>query len=60
MGHARAPLLSVNASWIDRGLEDDGMIAPADKELLVTADTPDEVCEHVRRASSKQKELAAT
>jgi uncharacterized protein (TIGR00730 family) len=51
-----APLLD----WIDHGLEDDGMIGPGDKELLVTADTPDEVCEHVRRASSKQKELAAT
>lgn len=35
------------------------MIEAADKELLVTADTPDEVCDHVRRASLKQKELAA-
>ncbi|HEV7398713.1 MAG TPA: TIGR00730 family Rossman fold protein [Solirubrobacterales bacterium] len=50
-----APLLD----WIDNGLEDDGMIAPADKELLVTADSPEEICDHVRRASSKQKELAA-
>ncbi len=49
-----APLLE----WIDHGLEDDGMIAPADKELLVTADSAGEVCDHVRRASSKQKELA--
>ncbi len=49
-----APLLD----WIDRGLEDDGMITAADKELLVVADTPDEVCDHVRRASAKQKELA--
>ncbi len=39
-------------------LEDDGMIGPEDKELLVVVDTPDEVCEHVQRASSKQKELA--
>ncbi len=45
--------------WIDDSLEDDGLISPADKELLVTADTPEEVCDHVRRASSKQKELAA-
>jgi uncharacterized protein (TIGR00730 family) len=44
--------------WIDDSLEDDGMIGPADKELLVTADTPDEVCDHVRRASERQKQLA--
>jgi uncharacterized protein (TIGR00730 family) len=49
-----APLLE----WIDHGLEDDGMIGPGDKELLVVVDTPNEVCEHVQRASSKQKELA--
>ncbi len=51
-----APLLE----WIDDSLEDDGMIGPEDKELLVIADTPDEVCDHVQRASSKQKELAAS
>jgi uncharacterized protein (TIGR00730 family) len=45
--------------WIDDTLEDDGMIGPADKELLVTADTPEEVCDHVRRASAAQKELGA-
>jgi uncharacterized protein (TIGR00730 family) len=44
--------------WIDNGLEDEGMISPGDKELLVTADTPDEVCEHVRRASAMQKQQA--
>jgi predicted Rossmann-fold nucleotide-binding protein len=42
--------------WIDTSLEDDGMIGPGDKELLLTADTPDEVCEHVRRASERQKQ----
>ena len=31
-----APLLD----WIDHSLEDDGMIAPEDKELLLTADSP--------------------
>jgi hypothetical protein len=36
------------------------MITSADKELLVAADTPAEVCEHVQRASSMQKELAAS
>ncbi|HWI96352.1 MAG TPA: TIGR00730 family Rossman fold protein [Solirubrobacterales bacterium] len=46
--------------WIDDSLEDDGMIGPEDKELLVVVDTPDEVCEHVQRASSRQKELAAS
>jgi uncharacterized protein (TIGR00730 family) len=51
-----APLLD----WIDHSLEDAGLIAPEDKELLVSADTPEEVCDHVRLASSKQKELAAT
>jgi hypothetical protein len=51
-----APLLD----WIDRGLEDNGMIGPEDKELLIVADTPDEVCRHVQRASAKQKELAAS
>jgi len=50
------PLLN----WIDRSLEDDGLISTADKELLVTADTPEEVCDHVRLASAKQKELAAS
>ena len=51
-----APLLE----WIDDSLEDDGMIGPEDKELLVVVDTPDEVCEHVQRASAAQKELAAS
>jgi len=52
-GHWR-PLLD----WIDDTLEDEGMISAGDKELLLTADTPDEVCDHVRRASVLQKELA--
>lgn len=46
--------------WIDHGLEDNGMIDDADKELLLLADTPDEVCEYVRRASEAQKELAVS
>ena len=48
------PLLS----WIDDVIEDDGLIAPGDKELLVTADTPAEVCELVTRASERQRALA--
>jgi uncharacterized protein (TIGR00730 family) len=47
-----APLLS----WVDDPLEDEGLISTADKELLVSADTPDEVCEHVLRACSAQRE----
>jgi len=43
--------------WIDHNLEDNSMIGPADKELLVIADTPEEVCAHVRLASAQQKEL---
>ena len=43
--------------WIDRGLEDNGLIATEDKGLLVTADHPIEVCEHVQRASAAQKRM---
>jgi uncharacterized protein (TIGR00730 family) len=41
--------------WIDRVVEDDGLIAPGDKELLVVADSPSEVCEHVVRAKERQR-----
>jgi uncharacterized protein (TIGR00730 family) len=43
--------------WIDRGLEDQGLIASGDKELLVVADEPEQVCEHVLRASERQRAL---
>jgi uncharacterized protein (TIGR00730 family) len=43
--------------WIDRGLEDNGLISPGDKELLVVCDKPHEVCEHVIQASERQKAL---
>ena len=43
--------------WIDRSLEDNGLIATDDKGFLVTADAPEEVCDHVRRASALQKQL---
>jgi uncharacterized protein (TIGR00730 family) len=46
-----SPLLE----WIDRGLEDNGLISPGDKELLVVADEPMQVCEHVIRASERQR-----
>lgn len=44
--------------WIDRGLEDNGLIAPGDKELLVVCDEPMQVCEHVIRASERQRTAA--
>jgi len=49
-----SPLLT----WFDDRLEDDGLISPEDKRLLVTADTPGEVCDHVRRATEAQKATA--
>jgi uncharacterized protein (TIGR00730 family) len=45
-------------SWIDDSLEDHGLISPGDKELLLVADRPEEVCEHVLRASERQREMA--
>jgi len=48
------PLLA----WIDRGLEDHGLISPGDKELLVVCDEPMQVCEHVMRASERQRATA--
>ncbi len=44
--------------WIETELEDDRMIAPGDKRLLLTADTPGEVCDHVLRARELQRELS--
>jgi uncharacterized protein (TIGR00730 family) len=49
-----APLLD----WIDESLEDTGLIAPPDLELLVTADSAAEVCGHVQRATEMQKAAA--
>jgi len=48
------PLLA----WIDDTLEDEGMIGPGDKELLLVADTPEEICAHVQRASTAQRQMA--
>jgi len=49
-----APLLD----WVDDKLGDTGLIAPADTELLVTANTTAEICGYVERASELQKELS--
>jgi uncharacterized protein (TIGR00730 family) len=43
--------------WIDDCMEDSGLIAAEDMELLVTADSPEEVCGYVEQASSMQKQL---
>jgi len=45
--------------WIDDTLEDDGLIGPEDKELLMVVDTPSEVCEHVLRAKQRQRAISA-
>ena len=50
-----APLME----WIDRGLEDNGLISPGDKELLIACDEPMQVCEHVIRASERQRAESA-
>jgi uncharacterized protein (TIGR00730 family) len=44
--------------WIDRGLEDNGLVSPGDKELLMVCDEPMQVCEHVIRASESQRAQA--
>src|SRR5215204_5159456 len=44
-------------SWIDESLEDEGLISSSDKDLLVLADDPQEVCDHVIRASLRQREM---
>ncbi|HEU5253139.1 MAG TPA: TIGR00730 family Rossman fold protein [Solirubrobacterales bacterium] len=46
-----APMLD----WIDRSLEDNSLITPGDKELLVVAEEPMQVCERVIRASELQR-----
>jgi uncharacterized protein (TIGR00730 family) len=43
--------------WIDDSLDDPGLIDPTDMELLVTADSVDEICGYVQRATELQKEL---
>jgi uncharacterized protein (TIGR00730 family) len=50
-----APLLD----WIDEDLDDTSLISPPDMELLVTADTVEEICGHVERAAHLQRQLTA-
>jgi uncharacterized protein (TIGR00730 family) len=42
-------------SWVDAVLVENGTISAADRELLLLADAPDEVCGHVQQASRMQK-----
>jgi len=44
--------------WIDEELDDTSLISPPDMKLLVTADTVEEVCGHVERATHLQRQLA--
>jgi uncharacterized protein (TIGR00730 family) len=44
--------------WIDDTLVDGGLIASEDKRLLITCDDPEEVCDHVRAASERQRASA--
>jgi uncharacterized protein (TIGR00730 family) len=46
--------------WVDDALDDGGLISPADMELLVTADTVDEICGHVHQARTMQRQLHGT
>ena len=48
-----APLLR----WIDEDLDDNGLIDRTDMRLLVTVDTTEEICNHVRQASEMQRRL---
>ena len=48
-----APLLD----WIDEDLDDTSLISPPDLKLLVTADTVEEICGHVEKATRLQREL---
>jgi uncharacterized protein (TIGR00730 family) len=42
--------------WLGH-LGEDRLISPEDERLLIVAETPEEVCAHVREASEKQRQL---
>jgi uncharacterized protein (TIGR00730 family) len=44
--------------WVDESLDDTSLISPPDMELFVTADTVDEICGHVEKATHLQRQLA--
>ncbi|HEX8754169.1 MAG TPA: TIGR00730 family Rossman fold protein [Solirubrobacterales bacterium] len=43
--------------WLANDVEVDGLISAEDDDLLILADHPDEVCQHVLRASERQRAL---
>jgi uncharacterized protein (TIGR00730 family) len=43
--------------WVDESLDDTALISPPDMELLVTADTVEEICGHVEKATHLQRQL---
>jgi uncharacterized protein (TIGR00730 family) len=43
--------------WVDDRLDDGGLISPEDMDLLVTADSTEEVCAYVRQAKAAQRGL---
>jgi uncharacterized protein (TIGR00730 family) len=43
--------------WLRDDVTRDGLISPDDDRLLLTADTPQQVCDHVLRAKTLQREL---
>jgi uncharacterized protein (TIGR00730 family) len=45
--------------WMESGLGQNGLISPGDRGLLITVDEPMQVCEHVERASERQRALPA-
>src|SRR5262249_28736902 len=49
-----APMLD----WIDEQLDDTALTPPPDMKLLATADTVDEICGHVEKATHLQRQLA--
>ncbi|MDX6603090.1 MAG: hypothetical protein QOF13_2292 [Solirubrobacterales bacterium] len=43
--------------WIDKSLDDTALISPPDMDLLVTADSVEEICGYVQKATERQKQL---
>ncbi|HET7589062.1 MAG TPA: TIGR00730 family Rossman fold protein [Solirubrobacterales bacterium] len=46
--------------WIEGSLVDTALVAPSDLDLLVTADSVEEICGYVRKATERQKELSGS
>jgi uncharacterized protein (TIGR00730 family) len=46
--------------WIDDDLDDTSLISPPDMDLLVTADSVEEICSYIHKATERQKQLHST